>query len=252
MVDSLGIEVEGGSGESATTLREYATLRDYASATIRGVYRAWETDPNRHGIADPRVRQALAQLRREVNAEPGSSPVVWEYLPGDPAACIRAEFGSASFGGGATAQEIAVHHALTLWAFHQQSKSEFMHDERRGDDGSSVSRSLAQAVRELSRRRDPLQEDGSKGPTLSRFVAALRAQTIGALALQLRGLIQMLREEGIAFDYGRLAQDLLWLQFPSTRARVQRQWSRDLYRAAADAQQNRFETDSDHNDAKEA
>lgn len=209
--------------------RKFETIRGFVVAAIRNAYRAWETDPARRGIADPRAREALSRLRAATTAPPGAAPEVWEYLPGDPAICIQDGIGSESFGGQATPQEVAVHHALTLWALHQQSKSEFMHDERVASETSEGARSFGHAVYLLARSRDGESEAGEIGPVQRRFILALRAQSVNAMAVQLRALVRMLRDEGIAFDYGRLGQDLLWFQFAGTRARVQRQWNRDFH-----------------------
>lgn len=219
-----------GLADCEASARQYATIGGYTRAAIRRIYRGWETDPNRSGIADARVREALARLRTAGSRPPGASPEVWEYLPGDPALYIQQEFGAQSRPGEPTAQEIAVHHALTLWAAHQQSKNEPMHDDRQTEDGSQGSISFAQAIRLLSQRRDGEREAGDAGPVRRRFVTALRAQSVAAMVRHSRGLVQMLRVEGIAFDYGRFSEDLLWFQFTRTRSRVQRQWSRDFHR----------------------
>lgn len=208
--------------------REYATIRGYVDDAIRRVYRAWGTESTPRGIADPRVRAALARLRRAGASQPGVSPEIWEYWPGDPATSIRNTSGSTASAGHATPQEIAAHHALTLWALHQQSKADFMHDVRRTGDGSPMSCSFAEAVQKLSKRRDGDREPGNLGPVRRRFVTVARAQSIDAMVTHARGLIQQLRDEGIAFDYGRFAEDLLRFQLPGERSRVQRQWSREF------------------------
>lgn len=229
--------------------RKYETIGGFTRAAIRRIYRDWETDPRRSGIADARVREALARLRNAESKRPGASTEVWEYLPGDPALCIRQDFGSRSRADEPTPQEIAIHHALTLWALHQRSKSEPVHDDRRGEDGSPASNSFAQAVRLLSQRRDGKREAGDIGPVRRRFIAALRAQSATAMVRHSRGLVQMLRDEGLAFDYGRFAEDLLWFQFTSTRSRVQRQWSRDFHRVPDTALQTGTTSNTPDNEA---
>lgn len=247
------VNEEGDSVSEAAEPRTFETIRGFVVAAIRKAYRGWETDPARRGIADPRAREALARLRAAATAPPGASPEVWEYLPGDPAICIRNDIGSVSVRGAATPQEVAAHHTLALWATHQQSKSEPMHDDRIRSETSEGARPFGQAVYLLARKRDGEADSGDIGPVQRRFVAALRAQSMNAMVVQLRGLIRMLRDESIAFDYGRFAQDLLWFQLPNTRARVQRQWSRDFHRfVSIDNSPNTVQNPSPDNEAQEA
>lgn len=109
--------------------------------------------------------------------------------------------------------EAAVHHALTLYAVHQQSLTESMHQ-----PGIGVGR----ASRTLKARTD---SEGAQ----RRLLAAAGAQSVGALATHLRGLVTMLRGEKIPLDYVRLARDLLAWPHPDRAAAVRRRWARDFY-----------------------
>lgn len=244
--------IAGDAAGSSERPREFESIRGYVHDTIWRIYRAWESNPDRRGIADPRVRAVLARLRRSAASPPGTSAEVWEHLPGDPATCIRGSLGSFAPAGEATPQEIAVHHALVLWAFHQQSKTDFMHDGRRAADGGPEGRSFAEAVRRLSGARDGEREAGDPGPVRRRFVSVARAQSIDAMVAHARGLIQQLRDEGIAFDYGRFAEDLLRFQFPGERSRVQRQWGRDFQRFSAHDDTDQTAEPGTNDDAQEA
>ena len=118
----------------------------------------------------------------------------------------------------ATAAEQAVHAAVVLYAIHQQSRSEPMHVPGIG---------LGQAVRTLSARRSggPEWDPG----TISRFQHLCRAQQWGIRIENLRGLIALMRSEGVPLDHGRLAADL-WRIQTSAANRVLLDWGRQLHR----------------------
>lgn len=208
--------------------KPYRDIQGFVRATILKLYRA-NAAPGSRGIDHPKVRESLARIRAAVNVAPGTSPDIWGMLPSDPAECIADDLGSWAKRDAASPQEIAIHHALVLWAMHQRSQSEPMHDVPGEETGTKRSRTFAQAVGILSKRRDKSVEEGKIGPTQRRFVAALRANSIASMVRHLQGIIPMLREEGIAFDYGTLARDLLRFQIPGWRAGVLRDWSKDFY-----------------------
>ena len=88
---------------------------------------------------------------------------------------------------------------------------------------------LGHAVRRLGPR-------GSSTETTvrRRFDAVATATTFEGAAHHLRALVGQLRAAKIPLDYGQLADDLLWLQNPTTSHRVRLRWARQYY-AASDA-----------------
>lgn len=174
------------------------------------------------GLAERRIRQiqtlpehprraALANLRRGIGRSPGELPELWgSFLQEMPP-----EFFAQS--GTPTAAEWAVYLALTLFALHQQSQDKPMCAQGAG---------IGQAVRRLAagQREDP-QESGA----FKRFSALITSDSIEEVSHHLRGLVQLLRSEGLPLDYPQLAFDLFELQFPDSAPRVKLRWGQDYF-----------------------
>jgi len=157
--------------------------------------------------------RTMAALRHADAAAPGTDPAVWEvtlgHLPDDLLGRNAAP---------ATAAERAVHASVVLYAIHQQSRSEPMHMPGIG---------LGQAVHSLSTRRS----SGSEWDpgTISRFQHLVSGPAGGIRIENLRGLIALMRSEGVPLDHGRLATDL-WRIQTSASDHVLLDWGRQLHR----------------------
>jgi CRISPR system Cascade subunit CasB len=183
------------------------------------------SDLQRGYLADrksPRAVAALAALRRAVAAPVGSVPEVWDLttLPwvDDTLPRVTDE---------PTPEELACHTAMTLYALHQQSKHDPMHVRAGRQDSRSLGVAVARliaAVDNPQRRADPDRVSSVR----RRFNALVTASTFTEMTHHLRGLIMQLRAEGIALDYGRLADDLARLQNPGRADGVRLRWARDL------------------------
>lgn len=145
----------------------------------------------------PWAIRLMAQLRHAELTEPGTDPQLWEVTLG------RLPEDLLGHGSGpATASERAVHASLVLYSLHQQSRTEPMHHRGVG---------LGRAVRTLSSRRSSDPQSPDPG-TISRFQHLCRAATWSQQLQSLRGLVQLMRAEGIPVDHARLAGDLWALQ----------------------------------------
>ncbi len=153
-------------------------------------------------------RAVLAHLRDAVGKEPGSDPAIWEITVAGVSPTARTDT--------PTRHERAAHLALTLFAVHQQSRTETMH---RGGVG------FGHAVARLDGAR-PGNTEGTS-PVRRRFDAVATAESFNELAHHVRGLVTQLRGEGIGLDYGLLADDLL--QYQRNPDVVRRRWGRQLY-----------------------
>ncbi|GAA2833676.1 type I-E CRISPR-associated protein Cse2/CasB [Crossiella cryophila] len=153
---------------------------------------------------------ALARLRRAVGKPAGSVADVQRYT-------LSPAFASPDAGDDPTPGEIAAHTALTLYATHQQSRGKRMH--QRG-------RRLGAAVRQLH----PQEPTDPPSPVLRRFQTLGTSESFTELLHHLRGLVQLLRSQDIALDYGLLAEELLRWQRPDGAASVRLRWGRDFYR----------------------
>lgn len=175
---------------------------------------AWSSD----------ARRQLAELRRATGAVGATDPRTWTIvLDGLPESLQRgAGFSLAT----PSRAEIAVHTALTTYATHQQSQSQPMH--RRGVN-------LGQATRTVAQRRARADSPGGlDSPTVDRLHRVSMAQTQELRNQSLRALVQLMRTESVALDYGRLAEDLYWLQDPRRATSVHLAWGRGLHRATRD------------------
>lgn len=162
---------------------------------------------------------ALAKLRRAAGSEPGTDPAAWQVaflgysIPEDDWPFP-------------TYDEQGVYTAMTLFALHQQSKSEPMH---------VAGPSLGTALNSLAHTGG----DGPSESVIRRFNALVTADTPEETRWHLRSLVGQLRARGIPLDYGVLAADLAALagrrnkneSEGAGRRRVQLRWSRDFSRA---------------------
>lgn len=154
-------------------------------------------------------RASLAKLRRGLGHEFGTIP---EALPltVDPAGWNHA------LPDEPTADERAIHAALTLYALHQQSQSKRMHV-----PGVRFGQALGRV-----RYRDGAENPG----VVRRFQALGTATSLTEVVVHARALITLLRGAGEGFDYGRFAADLVRLQDPVRAGSVRLDWGRDFYR----------------------
>ncbi|NNG20975.1 type I-E CRISPR-associated protein Cse2/CasB [Naumannella sp. ID2617S] len=198
-------------------MSNYQRCGSFVTARIRSL----AADP---AALSPYARGVLANLRRGVGKVPGSVPQVWEVtmLAGDEPSGVRLE-----------RAEVAVHVALTHWAYHQQSKPAPMH---------RPERSLGEALRILAagQNRSAVHQTAA----YRRMMALAASRSLTGISTHSRGLIGQLRAAGIGFDYGRWADDLYWIQVPGRLADVQRRWGRDFHRLRDDQIAPLIDTDN--------
>ena len=158
-----------------------------------------------------RARGELAALRRGVSRSPGELPEIWELT--------RVEVPDGA-GDAPTWEEIAVHTAMTLYAVHQQSRTEHMFSPGVG---------LGSAARRLI--GSPDEENPS---ARARFNALVTSTTVAELRHHLRGFVSLLRARGIALDHAMLADDIFYFQQPGGAKKVRLAWARQYYSLPAE------------------
>lgn len=160
---------------------------------------------HRYLEGESRARAELAQLRKAVPSAPGDVPAIWHLTS------IQVP---PSAGDAPTCEEIAVHTALTLYAVHQQSRSEPMHVRNQG---------LGHAARALvgtgADENDSLR---------ARFNALVTSSTISELRHHLKSFSSLLRANGIPMDYVLLAGDLVGFQSPGGASAMRLTWAREF------------------------
>ena len=136
-------------------------------------------------LPEPQRRAELAELRRGVGRQPGDLPALWGALLADMPEQLQGSNGPSK-------AEWAVYTALTLFALHQQGEA--------GVSVNQMGRTLGGAVRQLAEASAPGQ-DWTESSVLRRFNALATADSMPEVSHHLRGMIQLLRREGIPLDY---------------------------------------------------
>ncbi len=169
---------------------------------------------HRLSTSSPSARALRAQLRGALGKEVGTVPAIWGLTLDDS---------PVDLGKTPTYGEKATHAALTLWALHQGSNTQPMHD------SSEQPLRFASAIRLIAekQRGDKLAEET---PIYRRFAAAVQAPTFAGLLVHLRSLVSQLNSAEIPCDYGQLAADLFTWQSPRYRTSVMRDWGRQFSR----------------------
>jgi CRISPR system Cascade subunit CasB len=157
----------------------------------------------------PDSRATLAKLRRCVGKELGDAPESWNVILDG----LNEEL--LSVNGIPTYAEEAIFVAMTLFAVHQQGNAEYI-SKNNGSFGAAIQRLI-----------DP--EGRNEKAIKRRFDAVITAKDFGELAQHARGLIQLLKANGIALDYPRFAKDLFWYHFPDSKNDIRLRWGQDFY-----------------------
>ena len=177
-----------------------------------GGTKTWEGLQSRYLRNESRARGELAALRKGVSRSPGELPEIWELTEVPP---------PEHAGDAPTGEEIAVHTAMTLYAVHQQSRTEPMFRPGIG---------LGSAAHDLVGR------DEENPSARARFNALVTSTTVAELRHHLRSFVSLLRARGIALDHAMLADDVLRFQQPGGAKQVRLTWARQYYSLPAESQ----------------
>ena len=161
---------------------------------------------------EARAHGELAALRKGANRPPGELPEIW---------ALTSVHVPDYAGDAPTWEETAVHTAMTLYAVHQQSRTDPMFVPGRG---------LGHAARSLI--GPPEDENPS---ARARFNALVTSTTVAELRHHLRGFVSLLRARGIALDHAMLADDIVGFQRPGGAKKVRLNWARQYYSLPAES-----------------
>ncbi|MBB1247233.1 type I-E CRISPR-associated protein Cse2/CasB, partial [Streptomyces durbertensis] len=168
---------------------------------------------------EPHAVAALARLRRGAGRTAGQVPDLWGLLDLDPLHEPPDDRTRPLSERELVRAENAVLLALTLWAFHQQSRGSAMHV----PDSHKDPRGLGAATRRL------MPPDDVTEPVRRRLVRAGTAPDLPTLAQRLRELVSLLRGEDVALDYALLAGQLYAWQWPGGAVPVRAAWGRSFH-----------------------
>lgn len=165
---------------------------------------------------DPWSKAMLAKLRRGIGKNPLDYPETWEITMSDIPEDLTDKRVCACR---ITEGELAIYTALTLFALHQQGKS----------NSVNTGTSFSAAVRRL-------MNDGNENSVKRRFDAAVTSTDVYELAYHARGLIQLMKSSDMiaGFDYGIFARDLYQFQYPDGKREVCLRWGHDFYKLRAE------------------
>jgi CRISPR system CASCADE complex protein casB len=203
---STPAEVSGGAPPDARRARRLGRIGLLVNQRIGGAHGLQKRYLDNESLG----RAEVAALRKGANRAPGELPEIWELT--------RVEVPDGA-GDAPTREEIAVHTAMTLYAVHQQSRSECMFVPGRG----------------LGRAAHELVGTNEENPSArARFNALVTSTTVAELRHHLRNLVSLLRSRGIALDHAMLADDIVRFQRPGGAKSVRLAWARQYYSLPAD------------------
>ena len=188
-------------------LGEAGRLVDWRIGGPRGLQGRYCSKNRKEALA----RAQVAALRKGASRSPGELPEIWELT--------RVEIPDGA-GDAPTWEEIAVHTAMTLYAVHQQSRTEPMFRPSVG---------LGSAAHDLVGR------DEENPSARARFNALVTSTTVAELRHHLRGFVSLLRARGIALDHAMLADDIVRFQRPGGAKKVRLNWARQYYSLPAES-----------------
>ena len=188
-------------------LGEAGRLVDWRIGGPRGLQGRYCSKNRKETLA----RAQVAALRKGASRSPGELPEIWELT--------RVEVPDGA-GDAPTWEEIAVHTAMTLYAVHQQSRTEPMFRPSVG---------LGSAAHDLVGR------DEENPSARARFNALVTSTTVAELRHHLRGFVSLLRARGIALDHAMLADDIVGFQRPGGAKKVRLNWARQYYSLPAES-----------------
>lgn len=163
-----------------------------------------------HGLEKSRGKAEFALLRRGVGKQPGELPSLWGMLLEQMPEELQGKGKSPSRG------EWAVYTALTLYALHQQGQGQSMNQ-----SGMTLGRAIHALV--------PAGDQDAEERVLRRFNQMATSSDMVELAQHLRGIIELLRANGIPLDYVDLAGDLYNYQLMDYQNTVRLKWGREYY-----------------------
>ena len=155
----------------------------------------------------------LAELRRGVGRQPGEIPQLWGVLFRNVPEDMMSRTGEP------TAAEWAIYTALTLYALHQQGRDP--EQKSMNCPGQGIGCAVAMLVK---------NEDEDLNRVRNRFNRFALSVDMPQAVTHLRGIISMLKANGIGLDYAKLAEELYNAQFYESAKRVRLKWGQDFYR----------------------
>ena len=156
-------------------------------------------------------KATFAHLRNGVRKAPGEDRNLWYMLFNE----LPEEF--LNNDGKPTKAEWAIYISLTMFALHQQSNNENVHQ-------SGIN--LGEAVFKLMNEKT----DSEYKRVMRRFEPLTEANSIYDFSYALSSLIKMMKDKGIKLDYVMLAKDIYDFQFSEGKQDVVYRWGKGFHK----------------------
>ncbi|MFV0635069.1 type I-E CRISPR-associated protein Cse2/CasB [Mitsuokella sp. WILCCON 0060] len=160
-------------------------------------------------------KAALARLRRGIGKNIGDMPELLGF--------VLPEEELSSFSIQEAKIERALYTALTLYALHQQGCATCVSTNLTEESSVSHRNSFGHAVSRL------LRITNNENGVVRRFNQVLTAKDLQELSIHARGLINLMKQQGVSLDYPSFAVDLYWFQQLDYRKDVILSWGKDFY-----------------------
>ena len=82
------------------------------------------------------------------------------------------------------------------------------------------------------------QQEGGEERIIKRLNLVATAVSQNDLAYYLRGVVQLLSNKAIGFDYARLAKEIYMMNFEESANAVKQSWGREFYRILRQGEKN--------------
>lgn len=168
---------------------------------------------------------SLAKLRRGVGHRPGELPELYGILLKD----MPDSFWNAQ--GDITVEEWSCYISLTLFAWHQQGndlKKQCVHTSEKYE-------SIGKAMRRLVSAYD---DSNAEERVQKKLQTLITSKDMEEFAYHLKGIITLIRKEGMAINYSELAEDIYSFQFVDSRNQISLKWGQDFYRVSKEEKNN--------------
>lgn len=178
-------------------------IREYVSRKINALSAHIETSGG---------KAQLAKLRQGAGKYPGENPELWGAFLNELPEELLSRNREPSYA------EWAIYLSLTMYAVHQQGKSESVHAEKI---------SLGHAASQLIEKDK--DENDERERILRRFGPVITAKDMNGFSYHLRCFVKLFSSKNIKLDYVKLAENIYNFQFEDSRRKVQLSWGEDFY-----------------------
>lgn len=167
-------------------------------------------------LADsPSSKANLAKIRRTVGKPLNEATEVWPILFDNLPEEFISDYGKPTY------EEVAIYHAIQLYALYQQGGQSFQRLSEHNEDNKKPN---------IGYYLSSLRKEDSTTATDRRFSAMITSSTLEELVYHLRHMLNLLKSKSSyrKIDFAKLAEDLYWYQ-KNNQETVRLEWARSYY-----------------------